>query len=222
MLEFAALLRRSRTPEPARKRLHPGNGKEEEDDGSDEQAPAEKSRAVRGAGLGEHAIRRVLLRGRSMSAKLKTTPDKTKAVWPFMAQNRKSGDKTNLGAPQVQGVTQGSNVLELAEGVFTWDDPRAIAQSLKDSADMSERRRAPAFQSAMSVLTFYINRAGSKFPAAQRACLEAAKDELRALYGRARHGKPILDAESKNKRGASGAPSFPAKKFIERRSSPGS
>lgn len=161
-----------------------------------------------------------------MSAQPKTAleikPEKVKATWPFMTQNRKSAEQARPHDAEEQGAVQVGNALELAPGVFTWDDPAAIARSLKDSADQSERRRAPAFQSAMSVLTFYINRVGHQLPAAQRACLEAAKDELRALYGRGRHGVPILEAVSKSKRGAAGAPSFPAKKFIERRSSPGS
>lgn len=83
-------------------------------------------------------------------------------------------------------VTQTSSALDLEAGVFTWSDPRAIARSLRDSAEQSERRKGTPFQSAMSMLTFYLNRAGSQLPAGQRACLEAAKDELRALYGRPR------------------------------------
>lgn len=87
-----------------------------------------------------------------------------------------------------QRVTETSAALDLDAGVFTWDDPRAIAASLKASAERSERRKAGPFQSAMSMLNFYINRAGRQLPGHQRACLEAAKDELRALYGRPRRG----------------------------------
>ena len=83
-----------------------------------------------------------------------------------------------------QRVTRESNALDLDRGVFTLKDPRAIARSLKRSADRSRRRKAPPFRSAMSMLIFYINRAGSQLPAAQRKRLEAAKEELRALYGR--------------------------------------
>jgi len=68
--------------------------------------------------------------------------------------------------------------------VFSLDDPRRIALSLKRSADSSERRKSEPFRAAMSMLTFYINRAGSKLPKARRAKLEAAKDELRRLYGK--------------------------------------
>jgi hypothetical protein len=85
-----------------------------------------------------------------------------------------------------QRVTETSFALDLDPGVFTWKDPRAIAASLKTSAECSRRRKTTPFRSAMSMLTFYVNRAGSQLPAVQRARLEAAKDELRALYGRPR------------------------------------
>lgn len=85
-----------------------------------------------------------------------------------------------------QRVTRESNALDLAPGVFTWDDPRAIAASLKAAAEASRRRKAEPFRSAMSMLVFYLNRAGKQLPAERRACLEAAKDELRALFGRPR------------------------------------
>lgn len=83
-----------------------------------------------------------------------------------------------------QHVTETSNALDLEAGVFTWDDPRAIAESLKASAERSERRKVEPFRSAMSMLTFYINRAGKGLPAPQRENLERAKDELRALFGK--------------------------------------
>jgi Protein of unknown function (DUF3175) len=85
-----------------------------------------------------------------------------------------------------QRVTARSNALDLEEGVFMHDDPREIARSLKRSAESSRRRKAPPFRSAMSMLVFYINRAGANLPKARRARLEKAKDELRALYGRPR------------------------------------
>jgi hypothetical protein len=78
-----------------------------------------------------------------------------------------------------QRITETSNALDLEPGVFALNDPRDIARSLKRSAERSRRRKAPPFRSAMSMLTFYINRAGRHLPAAQRARLEAAKDELR-------------------------------------------
>ena len=81
-------------------------------------------------------------------------------------------------------VTRESFALELEYGVFTWQDPKKIAQSLKRSADTSTRRRAPPFRSAMSMLVFYINRAGKNLGESQKRILEQAKDELRALYGK--------------------------------------
>jgi Protein of unknown function (DUF3175) len=83
-------------------------------------------------------------------------------------------------------VTERSRALELEPGVFTFDDPRRIAESLKRSAERSLRRRASPFGSAMSMLNFYINRAGSRLPAAQRKRLDKAKDALRDLFARPR------------------------------------
>lgn len=83
-------------------------------------------------------------------------------------------------------VTESSNALDLEPGVFTMDDPRQIARSLKSSAEHSDRRKAGSFRSAMSMLNFYINRAGNKLSAIQRERLEIAKDELRDLYGKPR------------------------------------
>lgn len=85
-----------------------------------------------------------------------------------------------------QRVSERSNALDLEPGVFAGDDPREIALSLQRSAEASTRRKADPFRSAMSMLNFYINRAGRKLPADRRARLEAAKDELRRLYGRSR------------------------------------
>jgi putative cell wall-binding protein len=83
-----------------------------------------------------------------------------------------------------QRVMETSNALDLEPGVFTWDDPRRIAESLKRSAEQSNRRKSSPYRSAMSMLTFHINRAGKKLSQEQRENLEAAKDELRALYGK--------------------------------------
>lgn len=85
-----------------------------------------------------------------------------------------------------QRVTQTSNALDLEAGVFARDDPLEIARSLKRSADRSERRKTDPFRSAMSMLNFYINRAGRNLPERRRARLEAAEDELRGLSGRPR------------------------------------
>jgi hypothetical protein len=89
-----------------------------------------------------------------------------------------------------QRVTESSDALDLEPGVFTWEDPRRIAASLKQSAERSQRRRSSPFRSAMSMLTFYINRAGSQLREPQRQRLERAKDELRLLYGRPPKGAP--------------------------------
>jgi len=84
-------------------------------------------------------------------------------------------------------VTQESSALDLEDGVFTWEDPKRIALSLKQSADSSTRRKAPPFRSAMSMLVFYINRAGRNLDKDRLRILEQAKDELRALYGKSSH-----------------------------------
>ena len=81
-------------------------------------------------------------------------------------------------------VTRESNALDLDRGVFTWKDPRRIARSLKRSAERSHRRKSEPYRSAMSMLTFYINRAGKNMSASQRRVLERAKDELRREFGR--------------------------------------
>lgn len=84
-----------------------------------------------------------------------------------------------------QQLTRTSNALDLEPGVFTWHDPQRIARSLLASAEASQRRKSPPFRSAMSMLVFYINRAGRNLPAEQRAILQQAKEELRRLYGKA-------------------------------------
>ncbi len=81
-----------------------------------------------------------------------------------------------------QDVTEHSDALDLEEGVFTWSDPARIARSLMASALASERKKSSPYRSAMSMLTFYINRAGRGLDPDQRRVLERAKDELRALH----------------------------------------
>ena len=81
-------------------------------------------------------------------------------------------------------VTRESHALDLDRGVFTRRSPRDIAQSLKRSAERSHARKSSPLRSAISMLTFYINRAGSSLPAGGRRTLEAAKGELRELFGR--------------------------------------
>ena len=86
-----------------------------------------------------------------------------------------------------QKVTEDSHALDLEEGVFTSTDPKEIARSLKRSAEASTARKGTPLQSAMSMLTFYINRAGTGLDPDQRKILEQAKVELRALF---KPGKP--------------------------------
>jgi hypothetical protein len=83
-----------------------------------------------------------------------------------------------------QRVTRESNALDLKSGVFTLASPRAIALSLKRSALASRRRKANPYRSALSMLTFYVNRAGRGLSAARRRKLERAKGELRAVFGK--------------------------------------
>jgi hypothetical protein len=79
-------------------------------------------------------------------------------------------------------VTRKSNALDLESGVFTWNNPRRIAESLARSAEESMRRKGASYQSAMSMLNFYINRAGKNLALHRRRILEQAKAELRRIY----------------------------------------
>lgn len=79
-------------------------------------------------------------------------------------------------------VTQHSNALDLENGVFTWSDPKRIARSLKQSAESSSRRKGSPRQSAMSMLNFYINRAGTNLGSQRKKTLQQAKKELKGLY----------------------------------------
>jgi hypothetical protein len=81
-------------------------------------------------------------------------------------------------------VTRESDTLDLKPGIFAENDPARIARSLKRSAEESKRRKAGAYQSAMSMLNFYINRAGGKLPGERRRVLTRAKAVLRRLFGR--------------------------------------
>lgn len=83
-----------------------------------------------------------------------------------------------------QRVTERSNALDLEKDVFARHDPKAIARSLKRSAEHSRRRKSAPFRSAMSMLTFYINRAGKDLDPKQKRVLEDSKDELRRAFGR--------------------------------------
>jgi hypothetical protein len=94
---------------------------------------------------------------------------------------KKTGDRRWSGR-----VSRESAALSLEPGVFTKRSPRAIALSLKRSADRSRRRKSSPFRAAMSMLNFYVNRMGTNLSESRRTVLERAKSHLRALYGRAR------------------------------------
>lgn len=95
-------------------------------------------------------------------------------------------------------VTARSNALDLDRSVFTWRDPRRIALSIKRSAEHSHRRKSEPYRSAMSMLTFYINRAGDNLGSRQRRVLERAKEELRAAFGRS--GKRTGKSKARSRR----------------------
>jgi hypothetical protein len=97
------------------------------------------------------------------------------------AARRKASSKRYWSAE----VTETSDALTLEKDVFTLRSPRGIAQSLKRSAERSRRRKSSPYRSAISMLSFYLNRAGKNLPAARKRTLEAAKDELRKAFGRA-------------------------------------
>ncbi len=100
------------------------------------------------------------------------------------AARRKSSHRKRGTRYWSQRVTEESNALDLESGVFTLKSPKRIAASLKRSAEESCRRKADPYRSALSMLTFYINRAGRNLPAARRRILQKAKGELRKQFGR--------------------------------------
>jgi hypothetical protein len=101
------------------------------------------------------------------------------------ARRTKSGRSTTKARRWSGRVTRESNALDLDGGVFTWSDPKRIAASLKRSAERSNRRKANPFRSAMSMLTFFINRGGKNLPQNRKRVLQRAKTELRHQFGRA-------------------------------------
>ena len=100
-----------------------------------------------------------------------------------MKRSRKSATRSKTGRWSAK-VTEGSNALDLERDVFKAKDPRKIALSLKRSAKRSTRRKGTPYQSAMSMLNFYINRVGKNLPPKQKRVLQNAKDELRDVFGR--------------------------------------
>jgi len=112
---------------------------------------------------------------------------KTKAKSRFPANGKAKPKKAAGNATKrkwSQDVTEHSDALDLDRDVFTLDDPKKIAASLKRSAERSQRRKAEPYRSAMSMLTFYVNRAGANLPARRKRVLERAKDELRKAFGK--------------------------------------
>jgi hypothetical protein len=126
-----------------------------------------------------HARKAVAHKTTRKAASKKTTARKAGAA-------RKTSAKKSSGSPKrwSQRVTSQSDALDLKRGVFTLTDPKKIAASLKRSAEHSSRRKAGAYRSALSMLTFYINRAGKTLPKTQAARLQRAKTELKRQFGR--------------------------------------
>lgn len=118
-----------------------------------------------------------------MAAARKTKPGSALKQKPS-TRRKPAAKKSARAATQKwsQSVTRHSNAMTLEPDVFTLDDPKKIAASLKRSAERSRRRKSEPYRSAMSMLTFYINRAGSKLPAERKRILAEAKDELRKVF----------------------------------------
>ena len=100
------------------------------------------------------------------------------------APRRKASIRKSSPKRWSQRVTQQSDALDLKGGVFKLTSAKKIAASLKRSAERSSRRKAGAYRSALSMLTFYINRAGKSLPKAERDRLQRAKTELKHQFGR--------------------------------------
>ncbi|MCK1385829.1 DUF3175 domain-containing protein [Bradyrhizobium sp. 21] len=114
--------------------------------------------------------------GTRKTARRKTSPRRSTAA--------RKGTKRAKSNRWSQRVTKGSDALDLKQGVFKLTSAKKIAASLKRSAELSSRRKTGAYRSALSMLTFYINRAGKTLPQTQRARLERAKVELKRVFGR--------------------------------------
>ena len=124
----------------------------------------------------------------TVARKLPRKTGRTRARRPGSVRKKTSAKKT-VAKPSPKRwsrrVTQESDALDLRHGVFKLTDPKKIAASLKRSAERSSRRKTGAYRSALSMLTFYINRAGKTLPKSQRERLQRAKAELRYQFGRA-------------------------------------
>ena len=122
-----------------------------------------------------------------MARKATASKRRGRAVRKSASRRKRSGASRRTTSPRrrwSRAVTEHSDALTLEGGVFTSKDPRRIAASLKRSAERSRRRKADPFRSALSMLTFYINRAGKNLPAARKKILMQAKDELRKQFGK--------------------------------------
>jgi hypothetical protein len=115
------------------------------------------------------------------TAKKATAPGRPRRSRPG---GRRKQASNRTGRRWSSRVTQQSDALTLDKGVFTLSDPKRIAASLKRSAMKSRRRKSDPFRSALSMLTFYMNRAGRNLPAARKKILIRAKDELRKQFGK--------------------------------------
>jgi hypothetical protein len=131
------------------------------------------------------AERRKTTRPRKMARRktARKNTNKTTARRPRPARRKPATRKTSPKRWS-QRVTRESDALDLKRGVFKQTDPKKIAASLKRSAERSSRRKAGAYRSALSMLTFYINRAGKTLPKTQRDRLQRAKTELKHQFGR--------------------------------------
>jgi hypothetical protein len=122
----------------------------------------------------------VMAKKAAKSTRKRTTRRKTAGT-----ARRKTSTARRGGRKWSQRVTEDSDALDLKHGVFSQKDPKRIAASLKRSAERSHRRKSDPYRSAMSMLTFYINRGGRTLSASRKRTLERAKEELRKQFGRA-------------------------------------
>lgn len=123
-----------------------------------------------------------MARAAAKNKSAKRSPAKSHARRKTSAKKR--GAKKRGGRRWSKRVTETSDALDLKGGVFTLRDPKKIAASLKRSAERSNRRKTNPYRSALSMLTFYINRAGKNLPASRLKVLDRAKDELKAQFHR--------------------------------------
>jgi hypothetical protein len=129
-----------------------------------------------------------------------------------MATKKSSGGKKYWSAR----VTETSDALDIAGGTFAKDDPKAIARELERDAEKSTRRKSSPYRSAMSMLTFYINRAGKSLPAARKKILEDAKQVLREEFG----PQDATGARTKSAAKAPGRKKTAGKKTVRKKTAP--